>query len=85
MIHPGLEALKTWKPIEYVAGYRARLAAIPIPQDAHHSWQCGWEDADTEALELARHDSVLAEGREAHLIKLGHNLGRKAGSPRTSM
>ena len=47
MIHPGLEALKTWKPIEYVAGYRARLAAIPIPQDAHHSWQCGWEDADT--------------------------------------
>jgi hypothetical protein len=64
MINPGLEALKTWKPIEYVAGYRARLAAIPIPQDAHHSWQCGWEDADTEALELARHDSVLAEGRE---------------------
>jgi hypothetical protein len=65
MIHPALEALKTWKPIEYVAGYRARLAAIPIPQDAHHSWQCGWEDADTEALELARHDSVLAEGRES--------------------
>jgi hypothetical protein len=30
MIHPGLEALKVWEPIEYAAGYRARLAAIPF-------------------------------------------------------
>ncbi len=64
MIHPGLEALKTWKPIEYVAGYRRVWLRSLIPQNAHHSWECGWEDADTEALELARHDSVLAEGRE---------------------
>jgi hypothetical protein len=64
MIHPGLEALKQWEPIEYAAGYRARLASIPVPEKAHHSWQCGWEDADTEALELARHKRALAEGRE---------------------
>ena len=64
MIHPGLAALKVWEPIEYAAGYRTRLAAIPVPENAHHSWQCGWEDADTEALELARHKCVLAEGRE---------------------
>jgi hypothetical protein len=35
MIHPGLEALKQWDPIEYAAGYRARLAAIPVPENAH--------------------------------------------------
>jgi hypothetical protein len=29
MIHPGLAALEKWEPIEYAAGYRARLAAIP--------------------------------------------------------
>jgi hypothetical protein len=43
---------------------RARLAAIPSSENAHHSWHCGWEDGDTEALELARHKRVLAEGRE---------------------
>jgi hypothetical protein len=25
MIHPGLAALEKWEPIEYAAGYRARL------------------------------------------------------------
>jgi hypothetical protein len=64
MIYPGLESLKSWEPIEYAAGFRARLAAIPVPEKADHSWQCGWEDADTETLELARHKRVLAEGRE---------------------
>ena len=28
------------------------------------AWRCGREDADTEAIELARHSQVLAEGRE---------------------
>jgi hypothetical protein len=64
MIHPGLAALEKWEPIEYPAGYRARLAAIPDSEIAHHCWRCGWEDADTEALELERHKRVLAEGRE---------------------
>ena len=41
-----------------------RLAAIPDSEIAHHCWRCGWEDADTEALELDRHKRVLAEGGE---------------------
>jgi hypothetical protein len=64
MIHPGLAALEKWDTIEYAAGYRARLAAIPDSEMAHHCWRCGWEDADTEALELDRHKRVLADGRE---------------------
>jgi hypothetical protein len=64
MIHPGLAALEKWEPIEYAAGYRARLAAIPDSEIAHHCWRCGWEDADTEALESDRHKRVLADGRE---------------------
>jgi hypothetical protein len=68
MIHPGLAALKSWGPIEYAAGFRARLAAIPVPESAHHSWQCGWEDADTEALELARHKCVLPSTWEPQKI-----------------
>src|SRR5258707_4443570 len=62
MIHPGLAALEKWDTIEYAAGYRARLAAIPDSEIAHHCWRCGWEDADTEALELDRHKRVLADG-----------------------
>src|ERR1700722_13821960 len=58
MIHPGLAALEKWEPIEYAAGYRARLAAIPDSEIAHHCWRCGWEDADTEALEMGRHKRV---------------------------
>lgn len=64
MIHPRLAALEKWEPIEYAAGYRAPLAAIPDSEVAHHCWRWGWEDADTEALELDRHKRVLAEGRE---------------------
>src|SRR5712671_5342196 len=64
MIHPGLAALEKWDTIEYAAGYRARLAAIPDSEIAHHCWRCGWEDADTEALELDRHKRVLADGGE---------------------
>ena len=64
MIHPGLAALEKWDTIEYAAGYRARLAAIPDSKIAHHCWRCGWEDADTESLELDRHKRVLADGRE---------------------
>src|SRR3979411_3259747 len=64
MIHPGLAALEKWDTIEYAAGYRARLATIPDSEIAHHCWRCGWEDADTEALELERHKLVLADGGE---------------------
>src|ERR1700723_595218 len=56
MIHPGLAALEKWDTIEYAAGYRARLAAILDSEIAHHCWRCGWEDADTAALELDRHN-----------------------------
>src|ERR1700729_572332 len=64
MIYPGLIALEKWEPIEYASGYRARLAAIPDSEGAHHCWRCGWEDADTEALESDRNKRVLAEGGE---------------------
>jgi hypothetical protein len=53
MIHPGLAALKHWDREEYAPGYRARFSEIP-DSDTHHCWRCGWEDADTEALESAR-------------------------------
>jgi hypothetical protein len=42
MIHPGLAALEKWDTIEYAAGYRARLAAIPDSEIAHHCWRCVW-------------------------------------------
>jgi hypothetical protein len=64
MIHPGLTALEKWQPVEYASGYRARLAGIPDSEEAHHCWRCGWEDADTEALESDRNKRVLAEGGE---------------------
>ena len=67
MIHPGLAALTYWDREEYAAGYGARFSEIPDSEAAHHCWRCGWEDADTEALESARHKKVLAEGREDHL------------------
>ena len=65
MIHPGLAALNGhWNKDEYAAGYRARLTATPDFDGAHHCWRVGWEDADTEMLELARHRKALAEGGE---------------------
>ncbi len=51
-------------PHEYAAGFRARLAEIPGSDALHPSWQAGWTDADTEALEAARHRQALEEGRE---------------------
>ena len=74
MIHPGLAALEKWDTIEYAAGYRARLAAIPDSETAHHCWRCGWEDADTEALELDRHKCVLADGGEDDYAETGGPL-----------
>jgi len=53
-----------WDRSEYAAGYRARFTAIPDFEGAHHCWRVGWEDADTEVLELARHNQAIAEGRE---------------------
>ena len=49
---------------EYAAGYRARLTAIADSEARHPCWRLGWDDADTELLEQARHDRVVAEGRE---------------------
>jgi hypothetical protein len=64
MIHTGLRTLPHWDKGEYAAGYRARLSEIPNVDSAHHCWQCGWEDADTEVLESVRHRAVLESGRE---------------------
>ena len=51
-------------PREYAAGFRARLADIPVSDAAHPSWRDGWNDADTEAHEAVRHCRALEEGRE---------------------
>lgn len=64
MIHSGLASLRDWDSGEYAAGFRARLTAIPDSNAAHHCWRCGWDDADTEMLESARHERAVAEGRE---------------------
>jgi hypothetical protein len=81
MIHPGLAALERWDTIEYAAGYRARLAAIPDSEMAHHCWRCGWEDADTEALELDRHNRVLADGGEDDYAETGVSCSMPAATP----
>jgi len=65
MMHPGFAALNgRWDTAEYAAGFRARFAAIPGSEQAHHCWRVGWEDADTELLESSRHSRIVAEGRE---------------------
>ena len=65
MSYSRLEALNGyWDKEEYAAGYRARSSAIPDSEAAHHCWRTGWEGADTELLESARHNRILAEGRE---------------------
>lgn len=56
--------LEVPNPHEYVAGFWARLADIPGSDALHPSWQAGWTDADTEALESARHRQALEESRE---------------------
>jgi hypothetical protein len=72
MIHPGLAALNGhWDKEEYGAGYRARLSAIPDFDGAHHCWRVGWEDADTEMLELARHRKALEEAGKTTTRKHG--------------
>lgn len=62
MIHPGLGGLQKWLTDEYAAGYRARMSGIPKTETAHHCWQVGWEDADTELLESLRHNKIIADG-----------------------
>jgi hypothetical protein len=84
MIHPGLAALEKWDTIEYAAGYWARLAAIPDSEIAHHCWRCGWEDADTEALELDRHKRVLANGGEDDYAETGGLLFDVGGDARAN-
>jgi hypothetical protein len=79
MIHSGLEALNGhWDKEEYAEGYRARLSAIPDSAEAHHCWRNGWEDADTELLESARHSRILAEGREDEYLCGCRNQSREA-------
>ncbi len=60
------ETFSRWEPEEYVAGYRARLSALPDSESAHWSRHCGWEDADTEVLESIRHKRLISEGIEDH-------------------
>ncbi|WP_263386029.1 hypothetical protein [Granulicella arctica] len=49
---------------EYGLGYRARLAGIMLLEGATPVWRSGWEDADTDRLESARHRKVVDEGLE---------------------
>jgi hypothetical protein len=61
MIHSGRASLKGDSDrSEYAEGYRARLTAIPDYEGAHHYWRVGWEDTDTEVLELACHKQAIA-------------------------
>ena len=64
MFHPALAKEELWVPEEYAAGFRARLAEIANSEAAHACWRCGWDDADTELLESARHRSAVEQGRE---------------------
>src|SRR5258708_15261434 len=84
MIHPGLAELEKWDNIESAAGYRERLAAIPDSGIAYHCWRCGWEDADTEALELDRHKRVLADGGEDDYAETGGLLFDAGGDARAN-
>ncbi len=74
MMHLGVVQLKDWRSEEYAAGYRARFSEIPAYDGAPQCWRCGWEDADTEALEFHRHRRVVAEGKEDHFEKTRGNL-----------
>ena len=59
--------LEDWKreknPLEYAAGFRARMAEVADADGRHPCWRSGWNDADTELLEQARHRCCLEEGR----------------------
>ena len=39
MIRTALVELDKWDGVEYAAGYRARLSAIPEFEGAHHCWR----------------------------------------------
>lgn len=69
---------------EYAAGYRARLSAIPNFEGAHPCWRSGWEDADTETLELARHNRAIAEGKEDDYLRTWGLLFDAGGSARVN-
>ena len=77
----------TPSPDEYAAGFRARLADIPGSDAAHPSWRAGWNDADTEMLEQARHQRWVEEGREDNypgtlrLLFDAGSLARENGVP----
>ena len=64
MFHPALTRQELWVPQEYAVGFRARLAEIAHSEAAHACWRCGWDDADTEMIESARHCRAMEEGRE---------------------
>lgn len=53
---------RTWDRTAYAVGFRARLSETLASGVTTHSWRCGWEDADVELLESARHQRVLADG-----------------------
>lgn len=48
----------------YGLGYRARLAGMLFFDEADSVWRCGWNDADTDRLEAARHQRIVNEGLE---------------------
>jgi hypothetical protein len=56
----------------------------PHSSVAHHCWRRGWEDADTEALELDRHKRVLADGREDDYAETGALLFDDGGDARAN-
>jgi len=64
MIDWDVSKQKAPNALEYAAGFQARLAEIARPELPHPSWTSGWEDADTEMLESARHRQMLEQGRD---------------------
>ena len=75
MIHPGLASLNgQWDKNEYTAGYRARLAAIPDFDGAHHCLRVG--------LGRRRHgDAGTGPPQEGSGRGQGRRLSGDLGSP----
>jgi hypothetical protein len=89
MMDYGMDALALE---EYSLGYRTRLAGMMVLEGATVAWRSGWDDADTDRLESARHRKVVDEGledsyeatwgvlfdagREARLHGIGFDEGR---------
>ena len=81
MFHPALVKQELWISEEYAAGFRARLADIANWEAAPTCWRCGWDDADTELLEAARHRQAMEEGREDGYVgtrRLLYDVGHSA-------